>query len=327
MNADADHAGSSDETTRFDHRIPAHLDPDVDVGRCGIHEGDPTLHQPLIHPPAHDPIRLGELAAIIDPEAFVGILEPERFDLPGGANAMADDVGQVDFALVVGRVHFFQARPENRRGDQVDSSIALRNRKFLGSCILGLDDSHDPALRIADDPPRDVPPGGQHDQIRAALGFQAPHLLERPGPQKWRIPVEDEDIALEILQGGPGGQHGVSGPELLGLHDEFGLLAVGLANGLPIATHDDDHAIRLQLRRDVPDMAEHRNPTDFVQNLGARGAHPCAFSGGQHDNRESMSDSAPRHPSVSLRIDLEGRKNLFAPDLPIGTSGSREKRD
>src|SRR5207248_2211938 len=104
----ADGGGPGDDGLRVDHAVGADRHRVVDVRAGGIVHGDALDHQPIEDPPPLDGGEGGELLAVVDAHRLDRVGDGDGLHLGPGARQHADDVGEIELALVVVRLDLGQ---------------------------------------------------------------------------------------------------------------------------------------------------------------------------------------------------------------------------
>ncbi len=321
--AATDERGTRNAATRLDHRIRADLHRRVDIGRLGIEEGNSLGHPPFVDSLAHCPGRPGELGAIVDPQALVRIFDAKGFNVMSSFHRITDDIGEIEFSLIVSRLDLAEPRPEKLRRDQVDTRVAFLQGEFLGARILSFNDSFDSALGVPHDPAGDIPDRGQHREVRTGLGLEALHSKKCFAAKKGRIAIEDQHISLKILQTLLDHHDGMAGPFLLGLDDAVGTLAQNLSNCIGLPPNHHDQSLGLDFTGDPLDMAQHGEPTNLVKHFGSSGTHSRALACGQNHHRSLANRLGATH-QTALPGESPSPPN---PRIHIGISKPKPKSD
>ena len=260
----------------------------TDVGGRGVDEGDARVHQAAVNLIAKLGFHLRKLLARIDPGEFGGVAGDPGVDAQVAAACDRDDVGQVELVRRVVGADFAQRRPDKIGAGEIDSGVNLGNRALDGRGVAGLDDRGDLAAGVAD-----------HAAIRRRVGeFDADEgerggavvmvddeIAERRRSQHRQVAVTDQNVAAKVgRQGFEGASRSVARAALVRLAGETQLCAwQGPARGVfdrgRLMADDDDERVDVESSERAQRPRDHRFAAEFVEDLGARRAHPRAESG------------------------------------------------
>ena len=166
---------------RVEHGVLAHLHVDVDVGGGGVDHGHALGHQPVEDAPALDGRQLGELATIVDAERLGRIAHRHGLDPGAGLRHQADDVGEVQLALVVVGLDLAERRPQPARVEAVHAGVDLVDPLLVVGGVALLDDAiHAPAQpEHAPVAVRTLDLRGEHGRRRSARALVLHEPLKR----------------------------------------------------------------------------------------------------------------------------------------------------
>ncbi len=238
------------------------------------------------------PSDVGQRDAIVDPQhqPLVGdLVRGEQSTVPA---QQVENLGKVELALCVVGAEPRQRLEERLECEHEDPRVHLPDLP-LGlrrvALLLGLDDLHDPAVAIPDDPPV---AGGviEHRRRHRRGGSGGGMGLDQLGD---RLGADERDIAAEDQHRGPGIETLPQLPDRVpdGPARPVGALLDGEldpggkhALGRPLARVDDDDPSGARLESGHHRPEDHRAPADLVQDLGGARAHPRTSAGGEDQN-------------------------------------------
>jgi hypothetical protein len=124
------------------------------------------------------------------------------------------------------------------------------------------------------------------DGDRGPVGQRSPKSVECLRRDQRRVGEGDDDVIDGSLEGEPGGKHGVSRPEPLGLHEQGGggyRASDRARHVLATGTDDDGNLVRACCGDGCEHMRQHGPTRDAVQHFRFRGFHPRALASRQDD--------------------------------------------
>jgi hypothetical protein len=134
-------------------------------------------------------------------------------------------------------------------------------------------------------------------------------LSEGAGVEEWNIATDNNDIALEIVEGGKGEFNGATGSRNVILIDNHDSVSESGDRGhhlIPLVTYDGHNMLRVKSGRSCENGSYKRNARERMQNFGERRPHPGAFASGENHHGESGIGHAPI-------LALRGRESGRAP--------------
>jgi hypothetical protein len=134
-------------------------------------------------------------------------------------------------------------------------------------------------------------------------------LSQGSGVEEWNIATDNNDIALEIVEGGKGEFNSATGSRDVVLIDDDNSVSESGDRGsnlIPLVSHNRDDVLRVKSGCRCKNVSNKRNAGERVQNFGERGPHPGAFASGENHHGESGIGHAPI-------LALRGRESGRAP--------------
>jgi hypothetical protein len=281
---------------------------------------------PLAHAAVELTAELGELDAVVHALGLEPVADDVGPHRAAGIARDGDDVGQVLLTLGVVRADLGERVAQHLGVERVDPGVDLGEGQLVGGGVLVLDDALDPALRIAHHP---AVPGGvvevrRDDRHRAArLLVRHRELDEGVAGEQRNVAVRDEDRARQVcrqrLEAALDGAAGALDVVLVG-DDEPGIQGGALLDDA-VALVADHHADVLGpgLPGGPDRVADQRQATDAVQNLGCRGLHPGALTRGEDDDSSRAGGAHARELQMRSEVPRDDVM-LPAPPPPHGTT-------
>jgi hypothetical protein len=135
----------------------------------------------------------------------------------------------------------------------------------------------------------------------------AEKLTECSGVEEWNIATDNNDIALEIVEGGKSKFNSATGSRNVVLVDNDNSVSESSDRGrhvIPLVSHNRDNVLRVKSGCRGKNVSNKRNAREWVKNFGERGPHPSAFASGENHHGES---GIGHDPIVALRGRERGR--------------------
>ena len=281
--AGPEHHKGLDHGTSGDLRVMAEHD-----GLRGRH-GDARVQKPLPHPLLEGSLRLGQLGLAVHPHDR-GLRREHGPHLQPPPAGQPDHVRQIVFLLGIVVADLGQQAEQQGPGSRQHAGIAQTDGQLLRRGVPGLDDPVE-SLALADQQPT-IGAGIRRleaEDGQVGTGLPGGEQGRETGPvQQRRVRIADQHVAIEIRQGLPGGQHGVTGTEggILDHHRPVAQARHGMAGHLrrmgPGHHHDPGAARRLH---GVDGPVQHGPSADAVQHLGHRRPHPRTLTCSQDHSR------------------------------------------
>ena len=290
----ADHGGAEQLDAGQQRHVGLEDDVGIDPRGGGVHHADPLEHPAVDDAPVHEPAQLGQLLAVVGTLGLRDVLDREGAHGQAGVTRELDRVGEVVLALGVVVADLAQRLGQELGVEGQDPGVDLPDLALVDARVLLLDDRHDVAVGVADDPAvavrvGDDPAEDAHGTLcRLVLGGEG---AQRVALEQRGVAVRDQDRALERLPGGQDGldgdPHRVTRAVLLLLHREQRrrrqLLDVGADLVAPV-TDDGDDPLGLDRGHRGQHVADHAAPADGVEDLHPLRLHPGAAARGEDDD-------------------------------------------
>ena len=177
----------------------------------------------FVHARTQDAGRRREVGARVHADGRELVVGAMRGRRPAVVDDVPDRVGQLELALRVPSVEPVERAPQRRRAEDVGGRVQLADRALLVRRVPFLDHAQHPAGPVANHTAiRERRVGLEREE--RGVGVGAPVLVEERseqlGREERRVAREDEDVALESVEGAARGGDGVSGAARLVLDDD-----------------------------------------------------------------------------------------------------------
>ena len=292
-----DDAVAADRAGAEDLRAGAHdgVGPDRHVGveprRRRVDDDRAVAHGLLDGAAVELGAETGQLHLVVDTLGLPEVGDEVRAHPETAPAGDGDDVREVLLALRVVGAHLGEGFAQDRRVERVEATVDLADRALLLVGVLLLDDRDDRALRVTDDAAvaRGVLERRRDDgDGTAGRVVRRDESLERGARQQRHVAVGDDDGAGEVAgQRLERALHGAPCPLDVVLVGDDRLrvdLRHVLGDAVALVAHDDGEVVRARAPG-RPDRVGHETAaSDRVEDLGGRGLHACALTGGEDDH-------------------------------------------